>query len=352
MPFERPSLAALITETRQAIAAELPGTDATLRRSNFGVLGRVFAGLLHLAYGYLDWQARQLLPDTAETEFLERWANIYSIARLGAEAAAGNLAITGVAGTVLPAGAVFARPDGARYVTAAAATLGSLGTAEVAVVAEVGGAAGNVDPAAPLTLVEAVAGITGTAIVAAGGLTGGVDTEADDALRARLLERIRRPPQGGTAADYATWALLTPGVTRAFVTPLARGLGTVNVSFVMDGRVDIIPTALDVADVTAVIEARRPVTADVLVFAPVAAPLDVEISGLSPDTAAVRAAIVAEIAGQIRRDAIPGGTIRRSRLDEAISRATGEAFHTLVSPTGDVTHDPTDIAIAGTVTFS
>ena len=33
------------------------------------------AGNAHLNLQYLDWQANQLLPDTAQKQFLDKWAN-------------------------------------------------------------------------------------------------------------------------------------------------------------------------------------------------------------------------------------------------------------------------------------
>ncbi|TJW61918.1 MAG: hypothetical protein E5X43_37835, partial [Mesorhizobium sp.] len=44
------------------------------------------------------------------------------------------------------------------------------------------------------------------AIVASGGIGGGADTETDASLRARILDRKRRPPQGGAYSDYEQFA--------------------------------------------------------------------------------------------------------------------------------------------------
>ncbi|WP_337050269.1 baseplate J/gp47 family protein, partial [Serratia fonticola] len=57
----------------------------------------------------------------------------------------------------------------------------------------------------------------------------GTDDESDKSLLARLLELIRRPPAGGNKYDYHRWAMDVPGVTAAYVYPLRRGLGTVDV---------------------------------------------------------------------------------------------------------------------------
>lgn len=351
MPFTRPTLGALTRETQLAIAAQLPGADAMLRRSNLGVLARVFAGLVHGIYGYLDWIARQVIPDTAEAEYLERWARLYAIERKAAQAAAGTVTLSGIDATVIASGTRLARADGALYETQAGVTIAS-GTASVAVRAVSGGAEGNADAGTALRFVVAIAGVNNAAAVAAGGLSGGEAVETDAGLRARLLARIQQPPQGGAAHDYVQWALAVPGVTRAWVYPSGRGPGTVDIAFVMDGRESIIPLSGDVADVQAYVEARRPVCDDVLVFAPTAAPLAVTISGLSADTPAIRAAVTAELAAQIRRDAAPGGTTRRSRLIEAVSRATGEEYHSMIVPSADVAASAGTIHVLGTVTFA
>ena len=64
-------------------------------------------------------------------------------------------------------------------------------------------------------------------------MTGGVEAENDDDLRARILQRIQNPPMGGAQADYVTWALAVPGVTRAWAAP-EQGIGTITVRFLMD----------------------------------------------------------------------------------------------------------------------
>lgn len=349
--FARPTLPALREQARQGIAARLPGTDPALRRSVLGVLADAFAGLVHHQYGFLDWQVRQLIPDTAEGAYLDRWCRIVGITRKAATRAAGTVTLLGTTGAVLPAGARLVRADGVAYVTGADATLAS-GTATVAVTAVDGGDAGNAGAGAQLALSIATPGILGTAAVTAGGLTGGGPAETDADLRERLRLRLATPPQGGAASDYVAWALAVPGVTRAWVYPQAGGPGTVHVAFVMDGRPNIIPLSADVSAVADHIAPRRPVTADVTVFAPTGQALNVTVTGLSPDTAAVRVAIAAEVRAQILRDAAPGGTIRRSRLVEAISRAAGENFHTLTAPSADVTHAAGTIATPGTVTFA
>lgn len=347
MPFNRPALADLITRAQADIESRLPGADASLRRSLLNVLARIHAGSVHALYGYLDWLAKQLMPDTAEAEHLERWSSIWGVNRLAATYATGTITLTGT-GTI-PAGASLVRADGVEYTVDAETAITTSGS--VAITAVAAGAAGNASAGGKLTLVSPIAGIQSQGVVVS--LTGGADTEADDALRARLLARIQQPPHGGADFDYIAWALEAhPDVTRAWVYPLELGAGTVTVRVMTDDATsDGIPTSTVVDAVQDHIDAERPVTAAVTVVAPVAVPLAMSIA-LSPNTSTVQAAVEAELRDLLRREAEPGGTILVSHLREAISIAAGESDHALTSPAADVTHTTGQIATLGTITWS
>jgi len=350
LSFARPTLSELIARAQADINARLPGADSRLRRSVLGTLATVHAGAIHGTYGYVDYLARQILPDSADAEYLARWASIFGLTRKAATAAAGSATATGTNGTDVPAGTALVRADGARYLTTALATIAA-GTATLAVEAEATGTGGAMIAGQLLTFVSPIGGVSATATVAVGGIDGGAEEESDALLRDRLLLRIREPVRGGAASDYRYWALQVPEVTRAWVYPAMSGLGTVGVAFVMDGRVDIIPDAGDVADVQDHIDALRPVTADVTVFAPVADPLAFTIE-LVTDTVAIRAAVTAELRDLIAREAEPGGTLLISHIREAISIAAGETDHVLTVPSANVTAAAGDITTLGVITWA
>jgi uncharacterized phage protein gp47/JayE len=350
VPFARPTLPELIERAYTDIETGLPGADARLRRSNLNVLAKAHAAAVHALYGYLGWMAEQVLVDTAETVFLERHAAIWGVLRVPAAFAAGPVAVTGTTGAVVPAGAILQRGDGDRYTVTADATLVA-GAAFVQVAALNAGASGNAGVGTQVSFVEPVPGVLGTAAVATGGLTQGADRETDEALRGRVLARIQQPPMGGAAADYVAWALQVPGVTRAWVYPLESGPGTVAVRFVRDNDASFIPDVAEVAAVQAYINTVRPVTAQVTVSAPVAAPLNLTIA-LTPDTTAVRNAVQAELVDLLRREARPGGTVLISRIREAISVSAGETNHVLSAPTADVTHTASQMPTLGVITWA
>lgn len=349
MPFARPTLSDLIARSRGDLQSRLPGADAGLRHSVLDVLARTHAGAAAGLYGYLDWLARQLMPDTAEAEHLARWAAIWGIRRKAAIPAAATVTLTGVNGSVLPAGTELQRIDGAAYRAIAAATIVD-GTASVAIEAVDAGPQGDLLVAAQLTLSTPVAGINATATVAAL-TTAGAAEEGDAALLDRLLARIRQPPQGGAKHDYIAWALAQPGVTRAWCWPEWMGPGTVGVSFVMDDREDPLPLPADIDAVAAALDVLRPVTAELYVFAPVASPVDVVLR-IDPDTPETRAAIEAELEDFFTREGEPGGIIHRSRISEAVSLAQGEFAHTLDLPDRDLQMPPGEIATLGTVSWA
>lgn len=350
MPFSRPTLAELIERASADIEISLPGADARLRRSNLSIIGRVHAAAVHGLYGYLEWAAQQMMVDTAEQAYLDRYAAIWGVQRVPAAFAQGPLTATGTNGVVVPAGTLWRRSDGAEYSSTADATIAG-GTATVQVAAVVEGAAGNAAANTAMQLVQPIAGVNGQALVAAGGLVQGADAETDEALRARILMRIQQPPMGGSATDYVAWALQVPGVTRAWVYPLEDGPGTVKVRFVRDNDASLIPDAGEVAAVQAHIDQLRPVTAQVTVLAPVAVALNMTIQ-LTPSTVAVRDAVQAELADVVRREGSPGGTLLLSHLREAISVAAGETNHVLTVPSADVTHTTNQIPVLGTITWT
>jgi len=281
--------------------------------------------------------------------FLDRYAGIWGVLRVPAAFAGGPVSISGATGAVVPTGTPMQRSDGAAYVTTADATLVD-GAAVVQVSATVAGSAGNAGAGTQMAFVQPVANVASSGLVGGGGLGGGAVKESDDGLRARVLARIQQAPMGGASADYVAWALEVAGVSRAWVYPLEDGPGTVVVRFVRDNDASMIPDSGEVATVQAYIDERRPVTAQVQVLAPTAVPLDMQIT-LTPNTAAVRAAVQAELADVFIREAKPGGTILLSHLREAISVAAGETNNVLVSPIADVTHAPGEMPVLGDITW-
>lgn len=351
MSFSRPTLEQIIERNLADAAARVAGVDGTiLRRSLLGIIMRQLSGASHELHGHLDWIANQIIPDTAEAEYLDRWSSVWGVTRKAAEFAAGNVTFTGTAGTVIPAGTTIQRTDGFEYTTDASASLDVGGSATVAVTCSTAGDDANTEASTAMTLLQPVAGVNNTVTVATGGITGGADPESDELLRGRLLDRISQPPNGGSSNDYEQWALEVAGVTRAWVFPQHLGPGTVGVAFVRDNDSPIFPDGAEVTAVQTYIDNLRPVTADVTVFAPVALTVPMTIA-INPNTGTVQAAIEAELEDLFMREAAPDGTIPVSHVREAISIAAGEYDHNLVTPTADIVQAANELAVLGAITW-
>lgn len=350
MPFTTPTLQEQIDQAEAELAARL-GVGPLPRRSVLRVIARVMAGLSNSAHGHLEHISRQVLPDTAEAEYLERHATLRGLSRKAATFAGGTVKFSGTEGSTIPATARIQRADGAIYETQAALTLPASGEATVTVLAEFPGLAGNSAVGTEFTTQAAYPGVSST-VTATTALEGGTDQETDSELRARVLTAWRERPQAGTEEDYVAWALEAAGITRAWAEGNTPQLGFVTVWIVADANTPTIAaTASQIAEVEGIIAIRRPITARPRVLVPSLVPLDLTLS-ISPDTPAVRAAVEAALADRIRQDAVPGGSIRLSRLREAISAAPGEDYHSLTLPASDPTAGPGELYTLGEVTWS
>lgn len=346
--FQRPTLAENISMIRTDLFARLDVTD-TLRRMDEDVRAKVYAAALHTVYGYIDYLAMNMLPDKCDEAWLARHADMKRCPRKAATAATGFMRWDGVTnGITVPAGSVVQRDDLVQYTVTAAATSGG-GILRAPVACSTAGISGNIDDGASLFLVTPISGLPSTGM--ADSLSGGFDVEDLETWRARVLERYYWTPLGGADGDYVVWAKEVPGVTRAWTYRHWMGIGTVGVLVASSDLVNPILDDETVAAAQSHIAPLAPVAGSSLyVFTAAAKTVDFEID-LNPDNDAVRAAVTAEIRALLQRDGYPEGTLILSRINEAISIATGEYSHRLISPAADVAVAKNELAVLGNITW-
>lgn len=344
MPFDVPNLPTLIARA----GSDIEGSQS-LRRSDAAVLARVHSGAAYGLYQYLAWQFAQLFPDTAEEEMLLRHGEGRGVYRKAATQAAGAVTVTGTTGAVVPAGTRLTTADDLLYEAIDGAVLVA-GVATFNVRAVEPGLLGDQLAGTALQMVSPVVGVNSEALVAAAGLTGGTDIEDIAAYRARVLERYRLVPHGGNADDYVTWAKEQAGVTRAWTKRNWVGPGTVGVFVVNDAANPITPAAPELAAIKAGIEAKRPVTAELYVLAPVLVAVQYTIR-VTPDTPRVRAAVESALQALHERESELGATLLRTHITEAISGAVGEVDHQLTVPAADVVPTASQLLVYGGVTW-
>jgi uncharacterized phage protein gp47/JayE len=350
--FARESLPQLIVRAQTDIEANLRGAVARLPQTNLDALACMSAGMADEQLEGIDFYATQIHVTTATGVWLERHGAEWGVLKKEATRASGILDVTvAAAGTAVPLGSLFRTAARVQVETTQAMTSIAAGVIAIPCQAVEAGAAGNLPAATRLSTVTPIVGVTG-AVVAAPGFAGGTPREGEEAYRARILDRIQQPPQGGAAYDYRRWMLEFPGCTRAWVFPREQGTGTVVCRFAMDETYpNGIPTAAEVARMTQWLDVRRPVTAEVFVYAPVPRPINVVVRDLSPNTAPVRQAVEDELRDMLLREGEPGAIVYRSWFWEAVSIAAGERHHTIDEPAADVQLAIGELAVLGTLDF-
>jgi uncharacterized phage protein gp47/JayE len=335
LPWTTPTLKETRRLTRDYVLSQL-GAKAMIPNSALRIMSDAMAGLANLVMLYLDWLAKQLLPDTAEREWLDRHGNIWLVnadgskGRKAATYASGTVQFTGNTNFIVPVGTLLFGANSVQYQTVTEVLIGSSGTGTAEAAALTAGSVSNLPDGDVVGIVTPIAGITSAALL--GDMTGGINEESDEQLRERILFRIQNPPMGGSQADYERWAMEVPGVTRAWAAS-EQGAGTITTRFLMDDlRADSNgwPTHADVQIVSDYMDTKRPVTVmECYVFAPMITYLDMTIANLTTDDEATRTAIIESISNMLFARAKPGQTIYRSWVEEAIGGAIGEDHHEL-----------------------
>lgn len=284
-------------------------------------------------YAHQHWIARQIFPDTADSDYLERHAAMRGIYRRNPTAATGETKLTGIAGSQIAAGLQI-RAGSRLYQVRFAGEISANGVGRVRIMALESGAAANTNETSA-EMMAAPIGVSSDCTVSA---EGGTDGESDASLLARLLEILRRPPAGGNKYDYRNWALSVDGVTAAYVHPLRRGLGTVDVVITSENG---LPSDETIKKVQDYIDDVRPVTAkNVAVLKPDITALTVEmqvkVDGVALESVKERIKVALT---EYFDSLIPGDSVIVSKIEAAISNTDGVIDRKLVSPAANLAAD-------------
>lgn len=170
---------------------------------------------------YLPNTLQAMFPLWAEGEWLSYHALSFGLQRKEASHATGIVQVTGVAGTEIPAGFVFAVPsvndvEAVEFATDTDAVIGPNGDVGIAVTAVEGGISGNVKAGTITIMSEPITGIEN--ITNPKAASGGSEVEEDEELRERILEIAQNNESFvGCDKNYITWAKSVAGVGNAFV---------------------------------------------------------------------------------------------------------------------------------------
>lgn len=177
-------------------------------------------------------------PEWSYAGYLDKLAAGAGLSRRTAQAAETTVQLTGVPGTIIPAGFRFATTATAitnniEFEAKEAVTVDSSGNATVTVQCVETGTIGNV-PANSIVLMSSPIG--GIALITnPTAATGGVEDEDDDSLRERIKERDQTNELSfiGNDTDYKRWAKEIDGVGTVTVVPEWEGAGTGTVKLII-----------------------------------------------------------------------------------------------------------------------
>ena len=202
--------------------------------SDIGIRMRILGGEIYSALQNAEWLKRQMFPDTAEGDYLEKHAAMRGLERRGAAPSFGvvtfSLSEALTAPVAIPKGTVVGTQgeNAQRFETLEDAVIEVGETAaDVQVRALLAGREGNVRRETVNVLVTSPAYID--RVTNKNPFSGGVDPESDESLRERIIDSFINVSNGTNCAYYRNMALKVEGVTSAGVVPKERGAGTVDI---------------------------------------------------------------------------------------------------------------------------
>ncbi len=349
MTYNRPTLASLTTQIENDIYTRFGGSSRPVRFSVNKILARVIAGAVHLVYGYIDFCMKQIIVDTASSEYLERWALVWGLQRKSASKAEGFVIFTGKEGVKIPAFTQVQTSDHFLFQTLFDGLIkGSVASLKIQALSP--GTYGNMNGGISLNLVSPLANVQSKCTLDKLGTYNGSNQESDDLLRTRILERIRNAPCAGNKKDYETWCLQISGITRAWCYPQYQGEGNVGLSFVRDNEDNIIPNTELLEEVFKNISDIMPCTATLKVFAPT--PIAVDFLIKSSDVSQeARNIITDQLKFVFFNIAKPNSIIYISDILVALSSLKSITKVALIYPNQDIILDEISVGIVGKITL-
>lgn len=293
-------------------------------------------------YAHQSWIVKQIFPHTADEDMVLQHAAVRGMSQLAATISEGNIRVSGTPGTPVPILSASRNSDIFGFASTATAVIGVDGTVIIPAKASSPGVLGNSAPGDVITLVSTPAGVDSVGEIVT--MIGGTDVESVSHLLGRLLDVIRHPPAGGNRYDYRRWAMEVPGVLAAYVYPLRRGAGTVDVLVTAE---DGLPSQSVVLAVRAHIDDVRPAgLANLWVGVPLIKPVNFRIAlavdaGDAEDYQPTVQAVLARWMAQFT----PGDTTVKSQAEAIISGIAGVTDRSILLPVANVVPENSDTTV-------
>lgn len=281
------------SETRAVIMQEYVNQTGILphRDSDAAIRASGTAAVAEGLYSHQEYILKQLFVQTADEPYLYIHADELGLPRLGGSIATGQVGAIGTTdGIIVPIGAKLTDGFGHYWQTTSTVTLSATKTVLVSVQASTVGAAFNAT--GTLRWVSPVAGLQSVAQVDV--ISGGSDGESLERWRGRLWNKKKLGKSLSRAEDLRQAVLGVAGVANAYVYPLRRGAGSVDVAITAQGANGAtLPSDNLLAQAEQVLTDTAAFWEDVRTFKPTVLSLDVnaKVTGVDINTGEVSAII-------------------------------------------------------------
>ena len=296
--MEFKSLKDLVRIVENSLAVQfygLPeGQTTVLRKTVLKVLAAVLGGALYMLSLVEKKIWKNRFCSTCDASALDGFGVEYGMPHKAPMSACGYVSVIledGASAVVVPKGTVLTDSSSSlEYEVAENTTIAAV-SGNVFVKALENGASTNLEEGVELEFMDdPIEGVESIfAIDVSGGVAEGVEIDGDvkvwgetaEEYRARLLNRIQNPVNGGSRDDYWRWATRFQFVTDAFVLPNQPNVNSVSVAIANYNSEFIYCSADQVTEVKNYMtdDVRRPITADVRVFS--VTPVDVDILAIN-----------------------------------------------------------------------
>ena len=346
--MNRPSL----NEIYNRVSCDL---NSSTRFSINKILAHAISGTAHMLYGYIEHLAKVSMPDSQDEQMLTKWCSLFNVPRKPAQNSLIRIQIETTEDIHISAGTTWRHDSGAIFVLLNGVDAAQY--SEITIECDTDGEVGNI-PTTTVKVTATIANLKSQAKVTAL-LRSGSDIESIESWRARLQERLRRPPQGGCTYDYISWAKAIPGVDRAWVLPRVNGNnGKVLVTYLKKGYP--IPTDEECKTVQKKILKLCPATVNLEVIPPQPIELRIRLT-CEPQDSITKSDIQKEMEYLLRKKAAPKGflnesletetgIIYESDIHQAISAANVK-HHLITNITGNIPHENSQIVVFGEVNY-
>lgn len=350
------------------IESSIGQTSPLLFKAFNRVIALAISGVFTILYKFGQWAIKQIFTITQDADSLELKGDQYDIPRKVATSSILTAGFVGDNGTIIPAGQQFrGNSNGLLYsVDIALEIIAGVASGDVNCLTS--GEDGNLINGSIITILQPISGLDNQATISAT-VTEAEDQEDIETYRARISEREKLPPQGGSLVDYILWAKEVAGITRAFawghreVSGISPGY--VYVYPLNDDESSRIPSTAKLTEVQEYIDdpARAPMQAvEINIPAMTEKVIDIDVTALDPNTATIRNAF-AENVEEYLLEREPQQFIDQIDIKNVISRSGIEAIYinsgaqsvTLTIDVDSVTMEDhellyNELAILGTIT--